>query len=150
MQTSRDKQNTKSFTAEYVFDNADEYASDRYRELSTLYDAQTIQHLERTGVESGWHCLEVGGGGGSIATWMCERVGNEGRVLATDLGPRFLRTLSFHNLEVRQHDIRVDALPECVFDLAHARLVLMHLLGREIALQRMIDSLKPGGSSSRP
>lgn len=142
---SRDKENTKSFTSDYVFDSADEYAKQRYRELSTLYDAQTIRHLERIGIESGWHCLEVGGGGGSIASWMCERVGNESRVLATDIEPRFLRSLSFNNLDVRQHDIRVDALPEFKFNLAHARLVLMHLLGREIALQQMIDSLKPGG-----
>lgn len=145
MQTSRDKQDTKSTTSDYVFDNADEHATRRYRELSALYDAQTIRHLERTGIESGWHCLEVGAGGGSIASWMCERVGNEGRVLATDIEPRFLRALPFNNLEVRQHDIRVDGIPESVFDLAHARLVLMHLLGREIALQRIIDSLKPGG-----
>jgi ubiquinone/menaquinone biosynthesis C-methylase UbiE len=145
MQTLRDKQDTKSFTSDYVFDTADEYAKGRYRELSALYDAQTIRHLDRTGIDSGWHCLEVGGGGGSIASWMCQRVGNEGRVLATDIEPRFLRTLCFNNLEVRQHDIRVDALPEFGFNLAHARLVLMHLLGREIALQRMIDSLKPGG-----
>ena len=145
MQTSRDKQDTRSFTADYVFDNADECAKGRHRELAALYDAQTIRHLERTGIESGWHCLEVGGGGGSITSWMCERVGNGGRVIATDIEPRFLCTLSFNNLEVRQHDIRADGLPECVFHLAHARLVLMHLPGREIALQRMIDSLKPGG-----
>src|SRR5262249_1431069 len=97
------------------------------------------------GIEKGWHCLEVGGGGGSIASWMCERVGGKGRVLATDIEPRFLRTLCFNNLEVRRHDIRVEGLPECAFDLAHARLVLMHLPGREIALQRMIATLKPGG-----
>jgi ubiquinone/menaquinone biosynthesis C-methylase UbiE len=145
MQSPSDKQVTKSFTPDYVFDNADEYAEGRYCELSTLYDAQTIRHLERTGIETGWRCLEVGGGGGSIASWMCERVGNEGRVLATDIEPRFLRLLSFNNLEVGKHDIRVDALPEFGFDLAHARLVLMHLLGREVALPQMIDALKPGG-----
>ena len=145
MQTSVDKKDTASVTHNYAFDNANDLARGRYRDLSSLYDVQTIRHLERTGIEKGWHCLEVGGGGGSIAAWMSERVGNDGRVLATDVEPRFLRTLCFNNLEVRQHDIRVDGLPECEFDLAHARLVLMHLPGREIALQRMIEALKPGG-----
>lgn len=145
MQPLQDRQDITSVTGNYPFDNAAEYAEGRYRELSALYDAQTIRHLERTGIEEGWHCLEVGGGGGSIASWMCERVGNEGRVLATDIEPRFLRTLSFNNLEVRQHDIRTDGLPEFQFDLAHARLVLMHLPGRELALQRILASLKPGG-----
>ena len=145
MQPSLDKQDTTSLTGNYAFDNADEYAKNRYRELSALYDTQTVRHLERIGIEKGWHCLEVGGGGGSITTWLCKRVGDQGRVLATDIEPRFLRTLPFDNLEVRQHDIRVEGLPEYQFDLAHVRLVLMHLPGRELALQRILASLKPGG-----
>ena len=136
---------TTPVTPNYAFDNADEYAEGRYRELSALYDAQTIRHLERTGINSGWSCLEVGGGGGSIATWLCKRVGEQGHVLATDIEPCFLRNLSFSNLEVRRHDIRVEGLPKGEFDLAHVRLVLMHLPGRELALQRILSSLKPGG-----
>lgn len=145
MQRSVDKQDTTSVTRNYAFDNVNDLAKGRYRELSALYDIQTIRHLERTGIEKGWHCLEVGGGGGSIASWLCERVGDQGRVLATDIEPCFLQTLSFDNLEVRRHDIRFEGLPKYQFDLAHSRLVLMHLPGREIALQRMIEALKPGG-----
>jgi SAM-dependent methyltransferase len=145
MQLSHDKQGATSPRANYAFDNADECAKGRYRELSVLYDAQTIRHLERTGIQQGWSCLEVGGGGGSIASWMCERVGDQGHVLATDIEPCFLRTLSFANLEVRQHDIRMEGLPTLEFDLAHTRLVLHHLPGRELALQRILASLKPGG-----
>jgi SAM-dependent methyltransferase len=145
MQPSLHKQDKKSVTANYAFDNSDEHAKGRYRELSALYDAQTIRHLERTGIEERWHCLEVGGGGGSIASWLCRQVGDGGHVLATDIEPCFLQTLSFPNLEVRRHDIRMEGLPERQFDLAHARLVLMHLPGREFALQRILASLKPGG-----
>jgi hypothetical protein len=36
-----------------VFGNPDECAEARYRELSTLYDAQTIRHLEQRGVDQG-------------------------------------------------------------------------------------------------
>jgi hypothetical protein len=36
-------------------------------------------------VGPGWRCLEVGSGGGSIAAWLCDRVGPDGSVLATDL-----------------------------------------------------------------
>jgi ubiquinone/menaquinone biosynthesis C-methylase UbiE len=145
MQTSLGKQNERLVTGNYVFDNAEEYARTRYHDLSTLYDSQTIWHLERRGIERGWSCLEVGGGGGSIASWLCERVGDQGRVLATDVEPRFLQALPYENLQVRRHDIRVDGLPKSEFDVAHARLVLMHLPGRELALQRMIEALKPGG-----
>lgn len=130
---------------EYVFDNRYELAQMRYRDLSALYDGQTIRHIEQCAIEEGWSCLEVGGGGGSIAAWMCNRVGPNGRVLATDIEPGFLERLAYANLEVRRHDIRYEGLPTQEFDLAHARLVLMHLLGSEVALQRMIGSLKPGG-----
>jgi ubiquinone/menaquinone biosynthesis C-methylase UbiE len=145
MQPSVDKKAKTVVTSNYVFDNFNQAAEGRYRELSALYDAQTTRHLARTGIEKGWHCLEVGAGGGSIASWMCERVGKDGRVLATDIEPCFLRGLAFNNLEVRRHDIRMDELPEFEFDLAHTRLLLHHLPGRELALQRIISSLKPGG-----
>ena len=46
---------------------------------------------------------------------------------------------------MRQHDIRSGGLPNGEFDLAHARLVLIHLPDREVALRRMIDALKPSG-----
>jgi hypothetical protein len=51
-------------------------------------------------------------------------------VLATDIEPsRFLERLAYANLEVRSHDIRYEGLSAQEFDLAHARLVLMDLLG---------------------
>src|SRR6516162_6882795 len=131
--------------AEYVFDNAGRTAEGRYRELSRVYDENTIRHIEQRGIDRGWSCLEIGGGGGSIASWLCARVGVRGRVLATDLDPLFLEELSYENLEVRQHDIRTEDLPKGEFDLAHARLVLIHLPDREVALRRMIDALKSGG-----
>jgi ubiquinone/menaquinone biosynthesis C-methylase UbiE len=145
MQTILDKQLQVSHSTTYIFDNASERAKTRYRELSALYDAQTVRHLEQRGVGNGWSCLEVGGGGGSVASWLCTRVGDQGRVLATDIDPQFLQALTYANLEVRRHDIRTEGLPEHQFDLAHARLVLVHLPERELALQRMLESLKPGG-----
>lgn len=130
---------------EYVFDNKGVTAEARYRELSKVYDENTIRHIERRGIDRGWSCLEIGGGGGSIASWLCARVGVRGRVLATDLDPRFLEEFSYENLEVRRHDIRTEGLPKAQFDLAHARLVLIHLADRAMALRQMIEALKPGG-----
>lgn len=128
---------------EYAF--AGKNTEPRYRGLSDLYDASTIHYIEQCGIERGWSCLEVGAGGGSIASWLCARVGLSGRVLATDIELRFLRTPSHPGLEVRRHDIRSEALPMGEFDLAHARLVLMHLPDWQNALRKMVDALKPGG-----
>jgi SAM-dependent methyltransferase len=129
----------------YTLDNAGREAPARFDALAAMYDPGTIRHLEERGVTSGWHCLEVGGGGGSIAAWLAARVGSTGRVLVTDIDPRFLEALQVPNLEVRRHDIVNDPLPEGAFDLVHSRLVLLHLSEREKALARMIAVLRPGG-----
>lgn len=129
----------------YLLDNAGEQAGDRFDALSAIFDPGTIRHIEGLGITSGWHCLEVGGGGGSIAKWLTTRIGATGHVLATDIDTRYLETLRSPVLEVRRHNIIIDQLPEAAFDLVHARLVLMHLPDRELAIRHMIGALKPGG-----
>jgi ubiquinone/menaquinone biosynthesis C-methylase UbiE len=134
---------------QYVFDNAQQQqAAQRFGGLAAQYDGWTIQHLERTGIGEGWHCLEIGGGGGSIADWLAHRVGPSGHILATDIDPSFLdavRERNQANLEVRKHDIAVDPLPAEAFDLIHERLVLIHVPQREQALRNIVTALKPGG-----
>src|SRR2546425_1749627 len=129
----------------YVFDNSWEKERERLAGLEVSLDPGTTRILETVGVGPGWMCLEVAGGGGSITKWLCDRVGAKGRVLATDLNTRFLDALGEQNLEVRVHDITADDLPEATFDLIHARLLLEHLSGRDVALKQMVSALKPGG-----
>ncbi len=97
------------------------------------------------GSGEGWQCLEVGAGGGSVAEWLCRRVGRTGHVVATDIDTRFLEVLDCPNLEVLKHDIVTDDLPERTFDSVHARMVLAHLPEYEKALRKMVSALKPGG-----
>jgi 2-polyprenyl-3-methyl-5-hydroxy-6-metoxy-1,4-benzoquinol methylase len=131
--------------AAYTFDNAGTQAATRFSALTVIFDPGTIRHLTEIGVGEGWHCLEVGAGGGSIATWLCDRVGSKGKVLATDIDTRFLETLDRSNLEVRHHDIASDPLPQAAFDLVHFRLVLGHLPNRDQILGRLVTTLRPGG-----
>ena len=132
----------------YIFDNAAPQASQRFNSLETLYDPATIRYLEACGVSEGWNCLEVGGGGGSIATWLAQRVGSTGQVLVTDIDPRHLTTIAtpeYPHLTIQQHDIAADPLPEGSYDLIHARLVLIHVPTHEQALAKLVGALKPGG-----
>ena len=69
----------------YTFENSGSQAATRFSALADIFDPGTIRHLTEIGVGNGWHCLEVGAGGGSIATWLCDRVGSTGHVLATDI-----------------------------------------------------------------
>ena len=129
----------------YVFDNAHGETRERFPALSDLYDDETIRCLQAIGVAPGWQCLEVAAGGGSVAQWLAGQVGISGRVLATDLDTRFLESLAGPALEVSRHDIVRDPLADSVFDLVHARLILVHLPEREMALAKMAGALKPGG-----
>jgi len=131
----------------YPLDNAHGKADIRMDLLARMFDAPTQRALERVGIGSGWHCLEVGGGGGSVARWLAARVGASGRVLCTDINTRIIENHRGGpaNLEVKVHDIAHDPLPAASFDLIHARLVLIHVVEREHVLARMVEALKPGG-----
>ena len=129
----------------YIFDKAWDAERERLTGLELGLDPGTIRHLETLPVGAGWRCWEIGGGGGSIAAWLCERVGDRGHVLATDLDTTFLERLPYSSLAVRRHDLMADDLPDGQFDLVHARWVLSWVPARQRALARMIASLRPGG-----
>lgn len=133
----------------YIFDNAAEQpTSQRFASLEALYDPRTIRFLLATGIGPDWRCLEVGGGSGSIAVWLADRVGDTGHVLVTDIDTRFLAALAMTgrpNVEILRHDVGTDPLPEDAFDLIHARLVLIHVPTAPAALTRLAAALRPGG-----
>lgn len=129
----------------YVFEQAWHRERDRLRALEDVYDAATTRHLAGVGVTEGWRCLEVGCGAGGVARWLADQVGNTGRVVATDLDPRFLVDHGYDNLDVWRHDIVTSHLNEASFDLAHARAVLEHIPDRTVALARMVQAVRPGG-----
>jgi SAM-dependent methyltransferase len=129
----------------YAFENALAVQRERLEALEAVLDPGTIRHLEASGVGTGWQCLEVGAGGGSIAAWLYARVGGEGRVVATDLDTTVLQRLSHANLDVQVHDVLTDDLPEGAFDLVHLRLLLAWLRDPRSALTKVVSALKPGG-----
>ncbi|HET9379246.1 MAG TPA: methyltransferase domain-containing protein [Streptomyces sp.] len=126
-----------------VFGNGTADSRDQHRCLAAAYDPVTLPRLAAAGVGPGWHCLEVGAGGGSIARWLAERVAPGGSVLATD---RDIRDLApGPGLEVAALDVARDPLPESAYDLVVARLVLQHVPSRDAVLAKLVRSLAPGG-----
>ena len=129
----------------YAFENARALQRERLDALEAVLDDGTTRQLASLGVDRGWRCLEVGAGGGSIAAWLCDRVGPEGAVLATDLDTTVLRERSRANLDVKVHDVERDDLAAGEFDLVHVRLLLAWLKQPATALRRLVAALKPGG-----
>ncbi len=129
----------------YLLDNRRPEAGERFAAFAELFDPWTFRHLDALGITEGWHCWEVGAGGPTVPRWLAERVGRQGRVLATDIDVSWTVAATGDALEVRRHDVINDPVPGEGFDLVHARLVLVHLPDRAAALQNMIDALRPGG-----
>jgi ubiquinone/menaquinone biosynthesis C-methylase UbiE len=127
----------------YLLDNQRVQAGQRFDALAELFDGSTFRHLAGVGLSPGWHVWEVGAGGPTVASWLAEQVGRDGRVLATDLDTRWLDGLA--HVEVLRHDVGRDAAPDGPFDLVHARLVLVHVAHRDQALAAMASVLRPGG-----
>ena len=108
-------------------DSPDAFERERLALLTQFADPITARRLTDLGVGPGWRCLDVGAGSGTVARRLAERVGREGRVVATDMSPRFLGGHGLPNLEVRRHHILEDELEPAHFDLVHCRALLMHL-----------------------
>ncbi|MFJ8386454.1 methyltransferase domain-containing protein [Streptomyces sp. NPDC094438] len=130
----------------YLLDNRQTEAGERFDALAQLFDGSTFRHFDALGLGAGHRVWEVGAGGLSVPRGLAERVGPEGRVLATDLDTGWLTGAALPpNVEVRRHDIGRDDAPPETFDFVHARLVLVHVTDRAQALRTMAGALRPGG-----
>ncbi|MFI2199381.1 class I SAM-dependent methyltransferase [Streptomyces sp. NPDC020192] len=129
----------------YLLDNRQNEAGQRFDAFAALFDPTTFRHLEGVGVGPGWHCWEVGAGGTSVVSWLAEKAGPTGKVVATDIDTSLVSAVAHPPVEVRVHDVGTEEPPGEGFDLVHARLVLVHVPDRERALRSMIQALRPGG-----
>jgi SAM-dependent methyltransferase len=80
-----------------------------------------------------------------VAQWLAARAGPAGRVVATDLDPRFLAGAAAAGIEIRRHDILADPLELRRYDLVHCRALLCHLRDPARAVRRMTAAVRPGG-----
>jgi SAM-dependent methyltransferase len=128
----------------YLLDNQQVEAGQRFDALSVLFNPSTFRHAQALGLTAGWAVWEVGAGSPSVPAHFASQVGPEGYVLATDIDTSWLGGPET-SYEVRRHDVGLEPPPEGVFDLVHARLVLVHVTQRGRALASMIAAVKPGG-----
>ena len=110
-------------TRDYVLDQGFAQERARLSGMEALWDAGSRALLEELGIGTGWKCLEVGAGGGSLVEWMAAV-----RTLPRSTSTRASWTSwPLISIEVRRVDIREDELPQAEFDLVHSRLVLARL-----------------------
>ena len=130
----------------YILDDAATLEYQRLDLMSKILDPWTRGYLAGLGVGQGWRCLELGGGNGSIAEWLCSAVGPSGSVTAVDINTVLLELIPAQNLTVRQLDVRTGELPADPYDLVTCRALLHQIAGHAPAvLARMAAAVKPGG-----
>jgi len=114
--------------------------------MSKILDPWTRGYLTELGVVEGWHCLELGGGNGSISEWLAAQVGGSGSVTAIDINPVLLELVPAQNLSVRQMDVRTGELPSESYDLVTCR-AMLHQIAEYApqVLARMAEAVRPGG-----
>lgn len=132
--------------AKYVFANTQHSQElKRLQAIEEVFDPASQRHILATGLTTGWHCLEVGVGAGSIMRWLAEVVGERGKITAIDLDTRFVAETDLSNVEVLKADIQSVPLESQSFDLIHTRFVLIHIPDFQVVLDKILDLLKPGG-----
>ena len=130
----------------YLLTNTADEAGARFRAFAALFDPSTFRHMDDLGLAPGWRCWEVGAGGTSVLDHLAAKVGPTGHVLATDLNTEWAAGAAIHpNTEVLVHNAALDPPPDDSFDLVHARLVLVHIRERSLALSNLVATLRPGG-----
>ena len=136
----------RSTVKPYILDDASAVEYKRLDLMSKILDPWTRDYLIGLGAGEGWHCLELGGGNGSIAEWLAAKVGASGTVTAIDINPVLLELLPAQNLSVRQMDLRTVELGSESYDLVTCR-ALLHQIGEYApqVLVRMAEAVKPGG-----
>ena len=130
----------------YTLDNNWAKARARLQLIEQIFDPATTARIAALGLSEGWRCLELGAGAGSVARWLCDRVGPTGQVTAVDLETKFLTDDPRPNLEILAQDIVGEGIPGDGWDLIHARCLLMHLPDTQALLTAIVDRLRPGGA----
>jgi ubiquinone/menaquinone biosynthesis C-methylase UbiE len=135
---------------DYVIRGGEE-GKNRLRIISRALWPATFSLLNSAGIKPGMACLDVGCGGGDVTLKMARLVGSSGRAMGIDmdevkmqLAQQEAEREAITNVEFL--GLGIDGLDhQAEYDLVYARLLLTHLRDPVDALQRMVNTTKPGG-----
>jgi SAM-dependent methyltransferase len=118
--------------------------------LAAVFSPSTRALLDAVGLASGARCIDVGCGGGHIAIELARRVGPAGRVVGIDVDAALLEVARNEAAGQRLDHVSfriaaVEDLAESGFDLAFARMLLMHLRDPTRVARLMVAAVRPGG-----
>lgn len=117
--------------------------------IHRLWKKQTI---DKASVRNGHRVLDLAGGTGDLAMAFARQVGTDGQVVLADINAAMLeqgreRLLNAGIIDVEIAQVDAEALPfaDNTFDLITIAFGLRNVTRKEVALQSMLRTLKPGG-----
>ncbi|MFN0117136.1 MAG: class I SAM-dependent methyltransferase [Elusimicrobiota bacterium] len=132
-------------TKNYIFeDHSNDAEYKRLKYLEEACDGSSQKLIEKTFIEKGWSCLEVGAGGGSILAWLGKKVGKKGLVVGLDKNTQYLNQFNVAPFNIVRGEIK-DFKPQSSFDLIHARYVFIHNKDAIDLISHLAHYLNPKG-----
>jgi SAM-dependent methyltransferase len=134
-------------TSRYLFDNATEHGARHLDLLAQAFDPHTRHVLAGLAPRADAVMLDAGTGAGTIAHFMAgtllDRGAGHPQVVALDIDPRHVPP--HDRITVTAADLSTTDLGSDVYDLIHARHLLMYVPARDEVFDRLVRALKPGG-----
>ncbi|NOX99693.1 MAG: methyltransferase domain-containing protein [Verrucomicrobia bacterium] len=141
-------------TRSYEFDNFGDGSSEleRLGKQANRTEVFELSILQEAGLREGMSAIDVGCGPGLVSLTMAKVVGPKGKVIGIDTSQDLLKaaeksqeSAGLENVSFHEADAYDIDLPEETFDFAYSRLVFQHLAEPQVALDQILNVLKPGG-----
>ncbi|MGC3990032.1 MAG: class I SAM-dependent methyltransferase [Chthoniobacteraceae bacterium] len=129
-----------------------------YEELKRLglqhqvWRPTVLECWKNAGLQPGARVVDVGAGPGYATLDLAEVVGPEGEVYCVERSRRFVEAATeacqerhFHHVHFHELDLMEDALPATGLDAAWCRWVACFVPAPELLVERIAQSLRPGG-----
>jgi len=120
--------------------------------IDQIISESCTRMLEQAAVSQGQSVLELAAGSGVLTQRLASMVGDQGKVMATDLSPGILeytkeniKAKGYHNVETRTMDAEEMDVPEASYDAVLSSLGLMFVPDSLKSLQGQHKAVKEGG-----
>ena len=108
--------------------------------------------IDRAAIATGDHVLDLGTGTGAVALRVASMIGDEGRIVASDISHDMLQLATqranarqITNIEFQESPAESIPFEDSSFDVVLASLSLMYVIDRHAAAREIARVLRPGG-----
>jgi ubiquinone/menaquinone biosynthesis C-methylase UbiE len=140
----------ESANPEYVLGHSDDELK-RLARQGHYWGEATLEVIQRAGITTGMHVVDLGCGAGDVSFLAAAAVGSSGSVLGIDRSPEAAATAAGRakaaglvNVQFQTRDLN-ELEPSTAFDALLGRFILMYFADPGTIVRRWLAKLRPGG-----